>query len=136
MIYQDITHHDVLRQISSLRTQNQHQKRPFLSHTIFLAKSLANFSSEILNSISVSIRSIWSSISGRDETNFHNFWMQFRKCFLDKKITQYISKLRRSCMDATFVPNKRHASLLKMGQTRPLFVYFCSFHMTNIAQIL
>ena len=25
---------------------------------------------------------------------------------------------------------------LKMGQTRPLFVYFRSFHMTNIAQIL
>ena len=24
----------------------------------------------------------------------------------------------------------------KMGQTRPLFVYFRSFHMTNIAQIL
>ena len=24
----------------------------------------------------------------------------------------------------------------KKGQTRPLFVYFCSFHMTNIAQIL
>ena len=23
----------------------------------------------------------------------------------------------------------------KMDQTRPLFVYFCSFHMTNIAQI-
>ena len=27
--------------------------------------------------------------------------------------------------------------ILKMGQTRPLFVYFCSFHntMTNMAQI-
>ena len=25
---------------------------------------------------------------------------------------------------------------LKMDQTRPLFVYFCSFHMTNTAQIL
>ena len=24
----------------------------------------------------------------------------------------------------------------KMGQTRSVFVYFCSFHMTNIAQIL
>ena len=23
-----------------------------------------------------------------------------------------------------------------MGQTRPLVVYFCSFHMTNIAQFL
>ena len=25
---------------------------------------------------------------------------------------------------------------LKIGQTRPLFVYFCSFHMANIAKIL
>ena len=31
---------------------------------------------------------------------------------------------------------KHRVFFKKMGQTRPLFVYFRSFHMTNIGQIL
>ena len=40
----------------------------------------------------------------------------------------------RSCRKHSL--KKRHLAWSKMDQTRPLFVYFCSFHMTNIAQTL
>ena len=43
-----------------------------------------------------------------------------------------------SVSDGGYVQGQLHLcdDFLKKGQTRPLFVYFDSFHMTNIAQIL
>ena len=48
----------------------------------------------------------------------------------------FTTSIKKAAVKGTPEYNELYFFFLKMGQTRPLFVYFRSFHMTNIAQIL
>ena len=63
------------------------------------------------------------------------FFKLFRRGKRRKKLHLDLWHFLRS--KKIFILKKKYFFLFqKTGQTWPLFVYFCSFHMTNIAQIL
>ena len=76
------------------------------------------------------------------QKNYHSLF-----CF-SGKVTQKTNSRRPETTEIAIIPHfaaiplypsaylALHLSILKMGQTWPLFVYFDSFHMTNTTQIL